>query len=144
MTLTPREARKPSRRTILTTTAGAAGALTLTACGGDDGGGDGSGGGGGEQPLARLDEVPVGEAAGPFDAGDSQRVLFRADEKTVVAYDAACTHQGCSVEPDGTRFTCPCHQSVFDAATGEVLDGPAPEPLRSVTARVEGSRIVAE
>ncbi|MGP4110422.1 ubiquinol-cytochrome c reductase iron-sulfur subunit [Streptomyces sp. 4N509B] len=159
---------------MLATTAGAAGALALTACGSeeDDGGtegsgetggagdetsespggdgadggngGDGGGDGGAAGAIAGLDEVPVGEAAGPFETPDGeQAMLFRPDETTVACFSAICTHQGCPVQPDGERFHCPCHQSVFDAATGEVLDGPAPVPLPAIPARIEGDQIVA-
>ncbi|MGP3966416.1 Rieske (2Fe-2S) protein [Streptomyces sp. 6N223] len=167
MTATPRSTSR-SRRAVLTTAAGAAGAFTLTACGSDDessgsndtsgsasdgdspdsssdgqGGDEGQGGSGsGGEPLASVDEVPVGEAAGPFATPDGEAMLFRPDESSVVCFSAACTHKGCTVEADGTELSCPCHGSVFDAATGEVLNGPADEPLPAVTVRIEGDQIV--
>jgi Rieske Fe-S protein len=170
MTATPRST-SHSRRAVLTTAAGAAGALTLAACGSEEedgseggsndtsgsasgggspdsssdgqGGDEGQGGSGsGGEPLASLDEVPVGEAAGPFDTPDGEAMLFRPDEATVVCFSAVCTHKGCAVEADGTELSCPCHGSVFDAATGEVLDGPAPEPLPAITVAIEGDQIV--
>ncbi|MGZ4650530.1 MAG: QcrA and Rieske domain-containing protein [Kineosporiaceae bacterium] len=39
----------------------------------------------------------------------------------VVAFSAVCTHQGCRVNPAGPQLDCPCHGSVFDAFTGQVL-----------------------
>lgn len=43
---------------------------------------------------------------------------------------ASCTHLGCNISwfrSEG-RFKCPCHGSFFDVE-GEVIGGPAPEPL---------------
>jgi Rieske Fe-S protein len=157
---------------VLTTATTAAGALALAACGseedgseeaepggsndaggspdsspdgqGGDEGENGSGSGAGGEPLAALDEVPVGEAAGPFQtSGEEQVMLFRPDEATVACFSAICTHAGCTVEADGAELSCPCHQSVFDAATGEVLGGPAGEALPSINVRIEGDQIVA-
>jgi Rieske Fe-S protein len=61
----------------------------------------------------------------------------------VVAFSAICTHQKCVVAAAGERFECPCHGSAFDAATGDVLNGPALEPLSPVAVTVEGDRVVA-
>jgi Rieske Fe-S protein len=61
----------------------------------------------------------------------------------VVAFSAICTHQKCVVAAAGDRFECPCHASVFDATTGDVIEGPARRPLPSVPVSVEGDRVVA-
>jgi nitrite reductase/ring-hydroxylating ferredoxin subunit len=48
------------------------------------------------------------------------------------AFDDVCTHQGCSLsegELAGTLVECPCHGSQFDVLTGEVVNGPADEPI---------------
>ncbi|MDT0318074.1 QcrA and Rieske domain-containing protein [Streptomyces millisiae] len=157
-----------SRRTVLAATAASAGALALAACGSDDdsssgspspsqaadggagseAGGDeasagsGSGSAGGTA-IADVADVPVGEAV-PVTADGQEAMLFRADETTVACFSAICTHAGCSVQPEGVELRCPCHQSVFDAATGEVLGGPAPEPLPAIGVRIEGDQIVTE
>jgi Rieske Fe-S protein len=55
---------------------------------------------------------------------------------SVVAHSALCTHQGCAVVADGRQLTCPCHGSVFSAASGQVLNGPADSPLASVPVSV--------
>jgi Rieske Fe-S protein len=86
--------------------------------------------------------VPVGEATAVTTPSGDEAMIFRADESTVACFSAVCTHKGCAVEAAGTELACPCHGSVFDAATGEVVNGPAEEPLPSIAVRIEGEQIV--
>ena len=90
--------------------------------------GYGPAGGGGER-LAPVADVPDG--GGLVLAG--QHVVLTRTGDDVRAFSATCTHQGCTVDgvADG-RITCPCHGSVFDAATGKVVQGPATTGLTAV------------
>lgn len=56
--------------------------------------------------------------------------IFRDQDKGFAAASAVCTHLGCTVAffPSDKQFHCPCHGSVF-AAGGQVVHGPAPNPL---------------
>src|SRR5438094_3564341 len=66
---------------------------------------------------------------------------------TLYAFGDTCTHQGCSLaqgELDGTTVTCPCHGSEFDVTTGEVIRGPAREPVQSYPIRVEDGLLRVE
>ena len=62
-------------------------------------------------------------------------VLVTLADGTIVAFDAVCTHAGCTVEYVATdrALECPCHGAAFDpAARGAVLAGPASTPLREL------------
>jgi nitrite reductase/ring-hydroxylating ferredoxin subunit len=57
------------------------------------------------------------------------------------AFEDTCTHRQCSLaegELEGSTVVCPCHGSEFDVESGEVLRGPAREPVESYEVRVEG------
>jgi nitrite reductase/ring-hydroxylating ferredoxin subunit/uncharacterized Fe-S cluster protein YjdI/CDGSH-type Zn-finger protein len=57
------------------------------------------------------------------------------------AFDDTCTHRQCSLaegDLEGSTVICPCHGSEFDVESGEVLRGPAREPVESYEVRVEG------
>ena len=141
-----------SRRSAIGVGGGALGAAVLAACGGgtdDDGGGDSGGAEPGGTPspksgdaIAKLSDVPVGGSASAKVDGE-ELLLSQPEKGKVMAFSAVCTHQGCAVKPEGAELHCPCHGSVYDAATGEVKAGPAPEPLPRVSVKVDGDRIVA-
>jgi Rieske Fe-S protein len=62
---------------------------------------------------------------------DDQAILLRLAERRYVAYSGKCTHLSCAVYWEAQRglLRCPCHEGLFDPATGAVLAGPPPRPL---------------
>ncbi|WP_223690331.1 QcrA and Rieske domain-containing protein [Leifsonia poae] len=138
-----------SRRTLVTigsATVLGTGALLLTACtpgGAGSGSGSGSGGGSGSSngstklPLA---SIPVGGAVSAT-IGSAPVVVSQPTAGKVVAFSAVCTHQGCTVAPNGAEFDCPCHGSRFDGTTGDVIQGPASKPLTELTVAVKGDTV---
>jgi len=90
--------------------------------------------------IGKLSEVNVGATATGKINGKTV-VIFRKDAKTVLAYDAACTHAGCPVAPAGEDFQCPCHGSSFKGSDGSVVNGPAQAPLAKLKAAIDGEWI---
>ncbi|MCX7522193.1 Rieske (2Fe-2S) protein [Microbacterium sp. STN6] len=142
-----------TRRAVLASTGAAAlgvGVLTLAACTPDGGQSTADAGGSAPTPnptttdgrsvLAKVSDIPVG---GSISASLNGAPLLLAQPKkgTVVAFSAICTHQGCVVAPAGNEFDCPCHGSRYRAATGAVIQGPAPAPLHPLTISVEGDLV---
>lgn len=76
-----------------------------------------------------VDDLAPGEA-GILSGRDSRTAAYRAEDGTVHAVSARCTHLGCTVRFNDAEksWDCPCHGSRFDLA-GQVLTGPAVEPL---------------
>jgi nitrite reductase/ring-hydroxylating ferredoxin subunit len=60
----------------------------------------------------------------------------------------SCTHAGCPLSEEADLedgvIVCNCHGSEFDLRTGEVLRGPADEPVRTYPVRVAGDRLEIE
>jgi thiosulfate dehydrogenase [quinone] large subunit len=60
-----------------------------------------------------------------------------------LAFSAVCTHAGCTVNfaQAVEQFQCPCHGSIYSAATGDVIQGPAPRPLPAIGLEIAGGDI---
>ncbi|MEU5170671.1 MULTISPECIES: Rieske (2Fe-2S) protein [Streptomyces] len=136
------------RRSVVAAVGAAGVAAALTACGGtqDTGGSDtvrpaGSGDGatGDGMVLAKTSDIPEG---GGMVFADKGVVVTQPTAGTYKAFSSKCTHQGCAVKgiADGV-ITCPCHNSTFDATTGEATGGPATVPLPEKQIRVANGSI---
>lgn len=71
-------------------------------------------------------------------------ILFKRDGG-YKAFSRVCTHLGCIVSWDEAKrqFECPCHGGIFDEE-GQVMDGPPPAPLLSLTAWVEEGVVLVQ
>jgi cytochrome b6-f complex iron-sulfur subunit len=82
--------------------------------------------------AGRPSEYPLDNgAAVVFDRWQaSQRVWIVSNPAGIYAFEAKCTHLGCTPrwEIASQRFKCPCHGSQFNIE-GDVVGGPAPIPL---------------
>ncbi|WP_400998981.1 Rieske (2Fe-2S) protein [Agromyces sp. GXQ0307] len=150
------DARELSRRTALALggTGALGGALILAGCApsdsdgaggsgtGTDAGGDGTPTAAAGEDVAALADIPVGGSISATIGGEPV-LLSQPTAGEVVAFSAICTHQRCTVAPEGAALICPCHGSTFDFATGKVEQGPALEPLPSVPVSVDGDRVIA-
>jgi thiosulfate dehydrogenase (quinone) large subunit len=132
------------------------------AAGGRSTGGAGSASGGGGAPsasgvsasngglpsgavkLGPGSRLPKGQAATYADPGEgSPDILIRAEDGSLHAFSAVCTHAGCTVGYAGGRIVCPCHGGEYSAETGEVLAGPPPAPLPPKQVLEKGGQIYA-
>ena len=79
--------------------------------------------------VASADEVRPGTGA-VVRRGRHKVAVYRDEDGNVHERSALCTHLWCVVHWNDTEksWDCPCHGSRF-APTGEVLNGPAVEPL---------------
>ena len=93
-----------------------------------------------------ADRLEPGQAVAFRYPGEDDRALaIRLPDGQLVGWSAVCTHLACAVlwrSEDG-HLECPCHDGVFDPATGEVVAGPPPRPLPRVELREDDNGIWA-
>jgi Rieske Fe-S protein len=95
---------------------------------------------GGNTPTqVPVAEVPVG---GGTVVDSAKVVVTQPAAGEYKAFSAICTHAGCTVSTvTDNQIHCPCHGSIFSAADGSVISGPAPSPLSPLTAKVNGANV---
>jgi thiosulfate dehydrogenase [quinone] large subunit len=89
--------------------------------------------------IGAAGSVPVGQAREFTDPSSGAPAwVVQPSAGTFVAFNAVCTHAGCPVQYDSSavQFVCPCHGGVYDARTGQVLQGPPPAPLQRIPLNV--------
>ena len=71
-------------------------------------------------------------------AAGTRVLVLRDAEQRLRAFDARCTHEGCTVQyvPAEGVVWCACHNARFDLE-GRVIAGPPPRPLPRYMAREE-------
>lgn len=96
--------------------------------------------------VGRADEIDEGEAKA-FPVNGAEIAVSRV-AGTLYAFSDICTHRQCNLslggDIEGTSITCECHGSAFDMATGEVLEGPATEPIATFPVREENGELLIE
>lgn len=91
----------------------------------------------------RADEIAPGDCKVGVVNGRPV-AIFNLDGN-LYAIQADCTHRGgplCEGGRWGEIVTCPWHGSEFNIRTGEVLTGPAEEPIQTYKVSVEAGRII--
>ena len=99
----------------------------------------------GFEEVASVNQIPPEGVLGVV-RSDGQRLCLIRSHGRVSAVADNCTHQDFEmalgdVLPDGT-IQCAWHGARFDCATGEVKQGPAPEPLPVYEVRLEGDQVL--
>ncbi len=88
-------------------------------------------------------QLPPGAGMG-FMFGTRPAVLIHHPDGTWSAFDAICTHLGCTVkyEPDKDRIFCACHLGTYNARTGEPTSGPPPRALTQYHVEVKDDEVI--
>ena len=93
--------------------------------------------------AALKQEIPEGKMK-PVDAAGVS-VLLANVAGEYYAIGNKCTHRGCKLSSgvlNGETVKCPCHKSVFNVKTGEVVHGPASKPEPKYAVKVEEEQIL--
>jgi Rieske Fe-S protein len=87
----------------------------------------------------------VARPDGPSEVVDRKIVYLVKTGDAVRALDSTCTHLGCRTRfnAETKQIECPCHGGVYDV-NGQVISGPPPEPLRAMTTRIEGGKVMVQ
>lgn len=126
------------RRTVIAGTAVTASALALSACA-DDAEPESAPSQQSEKlfTLTTVAQVPVGGVISVPGPQDEPVLVSQPEQGVIKAFDATCTHKGCTVNAVETTLQCPCHGAAFDPSSGAPIAGPAPSPLAPVEVHVD-------
>lgn len=96
--------------------------------------------------VGKSDEVAEGDA-NAFDVNGTQIAVARVDGN-LYAFSDICTHRQCNLslggEIDSTTIECECHGSIFEMTNGEVVQGPATEPIATFPVSEDGGELKIE
>jgi 3-phenylpropionate/trans-cinnamate dioxygenase ferredoxin component len=93
--------------------------------------------------VAKVDDVPPGSATVVDVKGIEVALINSGGEFYAIGNE--CTHAGGSLGEgdlvEENQIECPLHGSVFDITNGEVVNGPADEPVPTYEVKVENGVI---
>jgi len=95
--------------------------------------------------IGKLQDFPAGLMK-PVSVSGKEFLIVNVGGNLVALTDK-CTHQGCRLSKgvlSGETVRCPCHGSVFNVKTGEVIKGPAREPEKTYRITLENGEIMLE
>ncbi len=95
--------------------------------------------------VGDASSVPDGQIK-VFPVGSHMIAVARVEGR-LYAFDDTCTHAACSLadgELEGATVVCPCHMGQYDLKTGEVLDGPPPDPINVYPVHEEDGKLMVE
>ncbi len=92
--------------------------------------------------VAKLKDLPE-DIPMPFNVDGIDIILIRRGDR-VYALSRFCTHEGADLTLGflaEDRLICPLHLSQFDIATGDALNPPAEEPLKTYVVKLSGDDV---
>jgi Rieske Fe-S protein len=100
----------------------------------------------GRAKIGSLSATPLGSATMfTYPTEHDPCLLIRTRDGALLAYSQKCTHLSCAVVPklEEGILRCPCHEGIFDLATGQNIAGPPPRPLPAIELEIVGDEIFA-
>ncbi len=93
--------------------------------------------------VCKVAELPVNTGKN-FQFGSSPAIVIHAQDGSFHAFNAVCTHLGCTVQyrSDKSLIWCACHGGCYNPDTGKNVSGPPPKPLSALAVKVENDSIV--
>jgi glycine/D-amino acid oxidase-like deaminating enzyme/nitrite reductase/ring-hydroxylating ferredoxin subunit len=92
--------------------------------------------------IASTADLSPGKMVGIDSQG--RKILLANLDGNYYAIGNVCSHQGCTLSEGqlkGETVQCPCHGSVFNIKTGEVVQGPAKKPEPTYRLEVDSGQI---
>src|SRR3972149_4540178 len=99
-----------------------------------------------EVSVARVNDLNNGEMKS-FPIGEGNEILLSKIDEKFYAVGAHCTHYGAPLA-EGVLcngvIICPWHHACFNARTGDLLEHPARDLLRSYEVKINGDEIIVK
>lgn len=98
-----------------------------------------------ELTMGAVDDFIPGSSKN-FKFGSKPALLIRDEAGEFFAYNAVCTHLGCTVQHSAKKknIFCACHGGQFDTRTGKNIGGPPPKPLTALAVEVTDGQIIVK
>lgn len=93
--------------------------------------------------VCKLVDIPKGTGRN-FRFGSIPALLIHTEDGTLHAFQAICTHLGCTVQyrEDKHVIYCACHGGEYDPDTGKNIAGPPPKPLPALSVSVSDGKVI--
>lgn len=95
--------------------------------------------------VAQVDDLEPGSMT--MVEVDGKPVLLANVDGEFYAVSDLCTHEEYNLSEgslDGCEVECPGHSAFFDLKTGDVIDGPAMDPLETYSVQIEDGAVFIE
>ena len=100
----------------------------------------------GFQAIGTIEQLEADGIISDSSSAAKPVLIFQNPDTTMItAINPTCTHQACTVKFNGDtqELNCPCHGSKF-GLDGQVIAGPAKDPLASYEAKQEDNLVLVK